>query len=131
MSAAKSSRRSAASFARRRAARARARGVVRSCWTGSDLHVDRGLGVDAQVELGIVKDSEARVGFGVASSEAGIDVDVDAEIRVDIARAAAVAAAEGTKDAKVTPASDDISRSFRGTVSRRWIDDDDDDDDDG
>jgi len=115
MSAAKSSRRSAASFARRRAARARARGVVRSCWTGSDLHVDLGLGVDAQ--LIAVKDPDARIGFGVASSETDTD-DVDGadadEISVDIARAA-----EGTKDAKVTtPASDDISLCVCVVVSK-------------
>jgi hypothetical protein len=106
MSAAMSSRRSAASFARRRAARARARGVVRSCWTGSDLHVDPGLGVDAQ--LGAGKGPEARIGFGVARSapDTDVTVDADSENRVDIARVA-----EGTKDAKVTPtcASDDIS----------------------
>jgi hypothetical protein len=114
ISAAKSSRRSAASFARRRAARARARGVVRSCWTGSDLHVDLGLGVDAQLVLA-VKDPDTRLGFGVANSETDTDVDgADAdEIRVDIARAA-----EGAKDAKVTtPASDDISLCVRACVS--------------
>jgi len=90
-SAAKSSRRSAASFARRRAARARARGVVRSCWTGNSL---RAGGVDAPH---LVVDPEARtVGLGV------VRTDADAVINVDI-----VNAAVGTKDAKVM--SDDIS----------------------
>jgi hypothetical protein len=111
MSAAKSSRRSAASFARKRAARARARGVVRSCWTGSDLQVDLGLGVDAQLVV-VVENPDARIGFGVARSEvAGVvdaDDDADAEIRVDIACAAEVA-----KDAKAaTLASDDIFSVF-------------------
>jgi hypothetical protein len=114
MSAAKSSRRSAASFARRRAARARARGVVRSCWTGSDLHVDLGLGVDAQ--LVAVENPDARIGFGVARSEAAGVVDADDEIRVDIACAAEVA-----KDAKAaTLASDDI---FGGCQMVRQPDD--------
>ena len=79
--------------------------MVRSCWTGSALHVDLGLGVDVQ-QLVAVKDPDACIGFGVTSSEADTGVDADAEIRVDIARAA-----EGTKDVKVTPASDDISCS--------------------
>ena len=102
-SAAKSSRRSAASCARRRAARARARGVVRSCGTGSDLHaveIDLGLGV----VLG--SDPETRLGFGVVRRDAvgaDVDADVDAEIRVDIASAAV-----GVKDAKDSPASEDI-----------------------
>jgi hypothetical protein len=99
ISAARSSRRSAASFARRRAARARARGEVRSCWTGSDLHV----GVDAElavVELG----PGTRSVFGVARTDGDADADADAEIRVDIA-----SAAEGTSNAKAaTAASDDI-----------------------
>lgn len=83
-SAAKSSRRSAASFARRRAARARARGVVRSCWTGNSLRV---WGVDAPH---LVAD-----GSGVASADADADASVTSE---DI-----VYSAEGSKgkDAKV------------------------------
>ena len=96
ISAAKSSRRSAASFARRRAARARARGVVRSCWTGNSPRVG-GVTVDAP-QL-IVDDPEARtVGLGVT----GTDAD-DADIKVDIVNAAA----EGTKDSKVTSDDDD------------------------
>ena len=84
-SAARSSRRSAASFARRRAARARARGVVRSCWTGSSLRV---CGIDA---LHLVVYPEAcGVCLGVAK-----DDDVDADICI-------VNAAVGTEDAKVT-----------------------------
>lgn len=99
ISAAKSSRCSAASFARRRAARARARGVVRSCWTGNDLHV--GVGIDFDVGLlANVLDSETRSGFGVVRAE---DADVDAEMRVDTAREA-----EGAKDEKTIAASDDI-----------------------
>jgi len=97
--AAKSSRCSAASFARRRAARARARGVVRSCWTGNDLHVGVGIGFDVGL-LADVLDSETRSGFGVVRVE---DVDVDAEMRVDTARVA-----EGAKVGKVIAASDDI-----------------------
>jgi len=80
MSAAKSSRRSAASFARRRAARARARGVVRSCGTGSDLHVGVGIGFDVGL-LVIILDPETRSGFGVTRTE---NADIDAETRVDI-----------------------------------------------
>jgi hypothetical protein len=83
ISAARSSRCSAASLARRRAARARARGVVRSCWTGSNLRVG-----------GIDPEPEARMGgpggLGVAS------IEPDADIKVDI-----VNAAECTKGAKV------------------------------
>ena len=94
MSAAKSSCRSAASYARRRAARARARGVVRSCWTGNNRRVG---GTDPPH---LVVDPEARmVGLGplgVARIEA------DADIKVDI-----VNAAEGAKGANVM--SDDIS----------------------
>lgn len=122
ISAAKSSRCSAASFARRRAARARARGVVKSCWTGSDLHVSVGMcigfGVNVDVDgdvklIGIVvivvgPDAETCVGFGVARSEAAhADEDADgdgsgeAEIRVDIG-----SVVEGAKDANAT--SDDI-----------------------
>ena len=87
ISAARSSWSSAASFARRRAARARARGVVRSCWTGSNLRVG---GNDAP-HLAVDPEPEARMGgLGVAS------IDADADIRVDI-----VYAAEGTKGAKV------------------------------
>jgi hypothetical protein len=83
--AAKSSRRSAASFARKRAARARARGVDRSCWTGNSLRVG---GVDTPH---LVVDPEARtVGLGVARTDA------DADINVDM-----VNSAEGTKGAKV------------------------------
>lgn len=90
MSAAKSSRRSASTFARKRAARARARGVVRSCWTGRD--------VDA--ELGI--DLDARTGLGVARA--------DADIRLDI-----VNAAEGEKGAKAM--SGDIRRQAKSSTS--------------
>lgn len=80
-SAAKSSRRSAASFARRRAARARARGVVMSCWTGNGLRVG---GVDAPH---LVVDPEARtVGFAVARADAETEDMVNS--------------AEGDKDAK-------------------------------
>lgn len=99
MSAAISSRRSAASFARRRAARARARGVVRSCWTGSGLPVGVGVGSDMGLHV-IVFDPETRSGFGVARAE---DADVDAEVKVDTAREV-----EGAKDEKVTEASNDI-----------------------
>jgi hypothetical protein len=84
ISAAWSSRRSAASFARKRSARARARGVVRSCWTGSDLHAD--------VDLELIIDPDLRIGFGVAWT----DADADADTKVDIV----TAAAEGAKDAK-------------------------------
>lgn len=99
ISAAKSSRRSAASFARRRAARARARGVVRSCWTGSDLHVSVGIGFGVEPPV-VVLDPGRRGGFGVARTE---DADVDAEMRVETAREA-----EGAKDGKAIAASDDI-----------------------
>ncbi|KAF8495162.1 hypothetical protein F5888DRAFT_1712577 [Russula emetica] len=86
-SAAKSSRRSAASFARKRAARARARGVDRSCWTGKGLRVG-GIGIDAPH---LVVDPETRtVGLGVARTDA------DADINVHM-----VNSAEGTKGAKV------------------------------
>ena len=79
-SAAKSSRRSAASFARRRAARARARGVVKSCWTGNGRRVG---GVDAPP---LVVDPETRtVNLGVARADGDNNVN----------------SAEGTKDAKV------------------------------
>jgi len=94
ISAAKSSRRSAASFARRRATRARARGVVRSCWTGSRLHV--GVGVDAQ----LVRKFDSRVGFGVARSDDGDDI-----IMEDIASAEGL----GSKHARVVSMSNDIS----------------------
>jgi hypothetical protein len=82
ISAAWSSRCSAASFARKRSARARARGVVRSCWTGSDLHVD--------VDLEFIIHPDLRIGFGVTWTDA------DADTNVDIV----TAAAEGAKDAK-------------------------------
>lgn len=133
ISAAKSSRCSAASFARRRAARARARGVVRSCGTGNDLHVGVGIGIGIGVNVGllaIVLDSETRSGFGVVRAE---DADVDAEMRVDTAREA-----EGAKDGKAIAASDDIfvigTVPGKGTVcfdfQRQTGGDDDDDDDD-
>jgi hypothetical protein len=102
ISAAKSSRRSAASFARRRAARARARGVVMSCWTGSDLHVGVGIGIDAE----FVISDDARTGFGVVS------IDVDADMKLDIE-----SAAEGANGAKATT-SDDI-RGARENFCRR------------
>jgi len=109
ISAAKSSRRSAASFARRRAARARARGVVMSCWMGSDLHVGVGIGIDAEPVIGL---EDARTGFGVAS------IDVDADIKLDIE-----SAAEGANGAKPTT-SDDI-RAAREDFCRKksvvWI----------
>jgi hypothetical protein len=107
MSAAKSSRRSASSFARKRAARARARGVVRSCWTGRGLLY---VGVDAE----LVIDLDARTGLGVARTDA------DADIRLDI-----VSAAEGTKDAKAT--SGDIRRQAKTSTSDDGNDGGDDD----
>jgi len=74
ISAARSSWCSAASFARRRAARARARGVVKSCWTGSNLRVG---GIDAP-RLAVDPEPEARTGgLGVASIEADFDSKVD------------------------------------------------------
>ena len=109
MSAAKSSRRSAASFARRRAARARARGVVRSCGTGSDLHIGVGVGFDVGLRV-IVIDLETRSGFGVAWTE---DADVDAEMRVDTAREA-----EGAKDGKAVAVSDDDIFVWRYQVGK-------------
>lgn len=69
-SAAWSSRRSAASFSRRRAARARARGVVMSCWIGRDWHV----GVDA--ELGIHPGACVPGGLGVERADADVDADI-------------------------------------------------------
>lgn len=72
-SAAWSSRRSSASFARIRAARACARGVVKSCWTGRDWQI----GVDA--ELGIRPGACFRGGLGVVRA----DVDADADISAD------------------------------------------------
>jgi len=69
-SAAWSSRRSSASIARRRAARACARGVVKSCGTGRDWHV----GVDAELE--IRPGACVRGGLGVVRA----DVDADADI---------------------------------------------------
>jgi hypothetical protein len=72
-SAAKSSRRSAASFARKRAARARARGVVRSCWTGNSLRVS---GVDSDAPHLIVDPETRTVGLGVARSDADINVGI-------------------------------------------------------
>lgn len=90
-SAARSSRRSAASFARKRAARARARGVVKSCWTGSSLRV---CVIDAPH---LVVDPEAReVCLGVTRND------------VDAADICIVNAAVGTEDATVT--SEDIFR---------------------
>jgi len=85
-SAAWSSRRSAASFARRRAARASARGVVMSCWMGRDWHV----GVDA--ELGMHPGVCVRGGLGVARADAEVDADI---ISADIA------SVDGAKDARV------------------------------
>jgi hypothetical protein len=73
--------------------------VVRSCWTGSCLHVGVGVGSDVGL-LVIVLDPETRSGFGVARAE---DADVDAEMKVDTAREV-----EGAKDRKVIEASDDI-----------------------
>jgi hypothetical protein len=64
-----------------------------SCWTGSDLHVGIGIGIDAELVIGL---DDARTGFGVVS------IDVDADMKLDIE-----SAAEGTKGAKATT-SDDI-----------------------
>jgi hypothetical protein len=72
--------------------------VVRSCWTGSGLHVGV-VGSDVG-PLVIVLDPETRSGFGVARDE---DADVDAEMKVDTTREV-----EGAKDEKVIEASDDI-----------------------
>jgi hypothetical protein len=97
ISAAWSSRRSAASFARKRAARARARGVVGSCWTGSDLHV--GVGVE------LIRDPDVRSGLGVARTDA------DADINVDIV----TVAADGAKDAKAM-LDDIVDKLWRQTI---------------
>jgi hypothetical protein len=80
ISAARSSWCSAASFARRRAARARARGVVKSCWTGSNLRV----GGNDVPRLAVDPEPEARTGgLGVASIEADFDSKVNIVNAVD------------------------------------------------
>ena len=73
--------------------------MVRSCGTGSGLHVGVGIGFAVGLRV-IVLDPETRSGFGVAWTE---DADVDASMRVDTARDA-----EGAKDGKAIAVSDDI-----------------------
>jgi len=83
--------------------------VVRSCGTGSGLHVGVGIGFDVGLRV-IVLDPEKRSGFGVAWTE---DADVDAEMRVDTARGA-----EGVKDRKAVAASDDDIFVWRYQVGK-------------
>ena len=97
-SAAWSSRCSAASCARRRAARARARGVVMSCWMGRDWHV----GVDA--ELGMHPGECARGGLGVARADADVDADITSTDIVSV---------DGAKDADILLDWDTVDDEWR------------------
>jgi hypothetical protein len=94
ISAAWSSRRSAASSARKRAKRARARGVVVSCWTGSDRHVS--------VDVEVVMDPDACSGFWVVAMTGA-----EGEPNMDILTAAAVEGGAGENVVKVMLDDDD------------------------
>ena len=112
-SAAWSSRSSAASFARRRAARARARGVVRSCWMGRERHV----GVDAELEMH--PGACVRSGLGVARADADVDADI---ISADIASvdARAVMSRDILLDLNVVDVRRRIGGVSEGIFNRGW-----------